>query len=840
MDESPFADESFSGDGKVKLNLSSNNDVESTMPTVRSVSSDIVVPPTEEFQIRMTSSDGSYNKLWTSLKEFEKEEGFAAGSYTIEAFYGTPESQGVVKAEEKGHEHSYFYGKSESVSIENGKETNVSVTAKLANAVVIIEYSDAFKHYFTDWTTDLITTGSSSLNIGNQEGMCYVVPGDVEVVITAAQQNGKALKLNPATFEAEAQHLYKIKYDIYNGEIGQVDKLVLTFNDDMDDTHNISIDLTEELFNGKAPVITSDGFELGTTMELSDREDKSLKFVVSASGGIESAILSIKSTEVFNPDYLIDGSLDLCTLDETQKAVFEEKSGIKILGFMGNTERMAQVDLSGFYKNLVRGEHTVSLLVKDKYMRSSDNATLTISRPVEINVEAGQDPIMFGENEGEIIIYYNGPDPTESGKNPFTFKAANDAAYVDAEIISINNNPYTRAIDTKEYVYKIKVPYRMEDEIPVKVYYNNATQEIADADLPIEYPDYDVEYDPMATALKLKVDPTKNDLEEYNKRLRIFINNQEIAKEKISFNDGVFTVKGINEEGDYIVKTTICHATEPTCYFAEEKLTPEVLEQVPNGSFNDVDNYMNETINHGGKYSLTGLVSRYDTETYNINVPQSWTNVNIKTCNTTYTTNKNTWFMAPSVLISAGKDGNGVSVRNVGFSYQGTDPDPVTGKTGYNPNPPSVQGLNSAGKLYLGSYDIEIVNYSISKEEYNQGYSYNSRPSKFSGWYKYTPCENSDDKATVEIYLEKDGETIVGDKIELGETQDWAQFTIEFDPAKYGFKEHPDNLKIMFCSSKYASNSWEEENTNVPTKAITDKELKYLGSELIIDDLKFE
>lgn len=871
VDESPFADESMNGDGKIKLNLSSNNDVESTMPTVRSVSSDIVVPPTEEFQIRMTSSDGSYNKLWASLSEFEKEEGFDAGNYTIEAFYGTPESQGVVKAEEKGHEHSYFYGKSESISIENGKETSVSVTAKLANAVVIVEYSDAFKHYFTDWTTDLITTGSSTLNLGNEEGMCYVVPGDIEVVITAAQQNGKALKLNPATFEAEAQHLYKIKYDIYNGEIGQVDKLVLTFNDDMDDTHNITIDLTEELFNGTAPVITSDGFDLGATMELSDSDNKNLKFVVSASGGIESAILSIKSTGVFNQDYSMDGSLDLCALDEKQKAEFEEKSHIKILGFTGNTERMAQVDLTEFYKNLAKGEHTVSLLVKDKYMRSSGEATLTISRPIDIQVKAGEDPIMFGEDEGDVIILYNGQSPLEQEEKIFTLKYANDLGqWEEAEILSITEVADTKAVDTRTYKYRVKVPNEANrDDFHIRVYYKENTNEVGEVELKRVY-FHDIEYDAMATKLRFRF-KDENQSDTYNEDITVYLNGEKVDDSRVSYDPDskIFTVKGLEstetEGKEYTVQTSVAvveNGKTHKYYSKKLSVTTEAQEKLENGDFSEIGQTINiPEINIGGKYIISVSFISDDYQNYssiNINEAKDWSSINQYTCynDSPY---PNTWYLVPSTFVID----TVCTIRTVGFNPNGkpiTESENGSTRNYYCTNVPAREDLIvKTGELFLGSY-----NYNGMEEKKKYGISFSSRPSSFSFNYSYMGYNNETGYLSITL-RDEEGKEILNKEIDLKATVTGWDFKesmmteptthLDIGLSEYVFNKKAKVLEVIFKSSGidspdiYIPTNSDLVEESVTWKNFTQKEGRTIpanqyhsyakGSVLKISNLKF-
>ena len=101
--EAPWGNGNRTGEGSVNLNLTTSNEISSAVPEVRGVSTEIVTPPVEDFQIRMVKDDGTA-KTWTSVKDFVDEASFSVGVYTIEAFYGVPEAQGTIKDGEKGYE----------------------------------------------------------------------------------------------------------------------------------------------------------------------------------------------------------------------------------------------------------------------------------------------------------------------------------------------------------------------------------------------------------------------------------------------------------------------------------------------------------------------------------------------------------------------------------------------------------------------------------------------------------------------------------------------------------------------------------------------------------------
>lgn len=844
-DESPWDSSTLSGEGRLKLYLSASVDLTSEMPTVRSVSSEILPPSEEKFQVRMTSADGSYVKNWNSVKDFEKETEFKAGVYSIEAYYGSPDNQGIVNASDTEHLDAYFYGIAENVKIEPGKETNVQINTTLGNAVVIIEYSDAFKNYFKDWTTELITKGESTLNLGNEEGMAYVIPGDVDVVIEATQQNGKSVKLNPAIFEAEAQHLYKIKYNVHNGEVGHAEKLQLIFNDQPDAEHTIEIELTDELLSGEGPKITTEGFSNGDALETvaGSPYDGIVKFNIDSPDGFSEAILTIKA-DGFNPSYLDNGVIDLCQATESQKAALAQ-AGIKVLGIY-NPERLAMIDLTEFCRYLSEGNYEISLLIKDR-ARVADASVKMYAWPISVKAQPYGTNVL-GRKYVDIILSYNGTDPTDKGSNPFTFDATGEYGTVPAEIVSIQQAPASRAIESKDYIFRIKVPETADDQYDVRVFLNNSTKEIDKTSVPLAFPNYEVDYDPMAKRVMMKIVKV-NDSEInfgevqswFNRRLRVFIDNAE--NKDVSLNSGnIVMAKGLSGGSTFKIKTSLQTANEVNAYSTEQTLNYETGAGVPNGNFSSTTTFINQELNRGGTY-YAGITNsnKQDKETYNISVPNNgWATVNNKTCNYSATNIKNTWFLVPSTYITTGRNGNkAVAIRSVGFNYNGTVPDKsgslLGGSKSYNENSPE-KGYTAAGKLFLGSYDVSIQSYRIAGETYNEGIGFECRPFALKGWYKYSPYNGDQGVATIVV---KNGNTILAKgSFTFDAAGDWKEFEIPLE-TNYAFGEKAATLQIMFASTKDSSNDWQYENANVGTQAITEQVQKFLGSELIIDELEF-
>lgn len=115
------------GEGAIRLALRTSAEVVVSAPT-RAESATLTAPEAGHFAVRLTKSDNSYSKTWDSIEEFNAEEAFRTGSYTLEAFVGDIDTEGF--------DAPYFYGAAD-VSVLEAKETQVAITAALANSMVV-------------------------------------------------------------------------------------------------------------------------------------------------------------------------------------------------------------------------------------------------------------------------------------------------------------------------------------------------------------------------------------------------------------------------------------------------------------------------------------------------------------------------------------------------------------------------------------------------------------------------------------------------------------------------------------------------------------------------------
>ena len=87
-----------------------------------------VIPSINDFSFHLVKDDGKYEKTVTGLGEFTGTQ-FPVGAYSLEAYYGDIEQEGIDKA--------YFYG-STTFKVYDGEEAQPALVAMLANTAVSV------------------------------------------------------------------------------------------------------------------------------------------------------------------------------------------------------------------------------------------------------------------------------------------------------------------------------------------------------------------------------------------------------------------------------------------------------------------------------------------------------------------------------------------------------------------------------------------------------------------------------------------------------------------------------------------------------------------------------
>lgn len=763
------------GEGAIRLALRTSAEVVVSAPT-RAESATLTAPEAGHFAVRLTKSDNSYSKTWDSIEEFNAEEAFRTGSYTLEAFVGDIDTEGF--------DAPYFYGAAD-VSVLEAKETQVAITAALANSMVSVDYTEGFKSYFKDYSARVHSAGHSYIDFAADETRpAFIAPGEVDLTVSFTNPQGQSTSLQPAGFTAKPRHHYRVKFDVAEGTGNAVLKIIF---DDTLVSEDVTIDLTDELFTTPAPEVKAEGFVSDSPVEALEGNAPASPFVFTAvaRGGMAEASLTVDSQTV--PAFGREVNLVGASAALQQQIA---SSGISAVGFFKNPDKLARLDVTEFVKSLPAGTHRISLVVKDRYTRVSDPVTLVVSTEA-IHLEAQAEDVVFGSNQAFIDIEYNGANPDKA----FTFKALDKfGVYKDCPITEVKQKAGTRSFPVKNYVFTLTLPDTERESIPLQIFFHGEKR--TEIEIPVITPKYSVEADAFAKHVVLKVVP------EDASQLGIIVNSLKVAVSATrsarnggftfvrDADNGLVTVKGFNPATPYTITTKLSAATD-AAPVTSTSVTTEAATDVPNGDFSQTHQTINMTAQVGGTW--TGTI--FSNPKYHINAPivraeaTGWASINANTC-WSGSSNINTWYTVPSTWA----DNGNVTVRSVGYSHSGSD----LGSTKetlvyYCKNTPTFDaGERISGELFLGTYSFD------GNESRTDGITFGSRPASLSFDYTYAPYGDEKGLAYVAVFDES-GRIIATGSMNLNPVGVMTTETISL--SGYPFSSRAASLQVRFLST---------------------------------------
>lgn len=419
------------GTGTVELQLDVDRQVLTATPSRASLPEIVEGLTADDFTIRLVASDGR-SQQW-SYADFSGEK-IAAGTYTLEAFYGT---EG-----EEGFEKPYFAGSTQ-VVVRSDESTHAAVTTSLKNAAVTVSYSDTFKSYMTAYSASIRTAGSADgLDYpSSATDDLFVNAGEASLYVTFTTPQNQTATLKVVDFTAEAQHRYNISVDLNNGNMGDA-VLTITFDDTAQVAEPIEIVLSEELLNAPAPAISA----TATTVNIVEGDKGNGRFDIIAHGGLKSVKL-ISSGSALPAGWpaeaeLVGGCAAIPSL------------GLRGLGEAGSTA--AVVDLADAISALGAGTATFTLEAVDAYGKVSEadvTPSITVNaEPADISIN-GQQVLAAGADRVTLSVDYNGSDINNVR---FSYKARS-GEWKDAEILSAT--PASRATANYNVTLKVEATY---------------------------------------------------------------------------------------------------------------------------------------------------------------------------------------------------------------------------------------------------------------------------------------------------------------------------------------------------------------------------------------------
>lgn len=828
-DENPWGNSSKEK-GSISLTLSTDTGIKTAKPIFRSEDEENAndtqnlssyiddVPSPEDFSIKMEKSTGEVSS-WSTLKDFKEyiaNNQFDTGTYTLTAYYG-----------EKGKQdfEAPYFEASTTFNVLSDQENEINLTAELRNSMVKINYTEAFKDYMKDFHAKIKTDGiGEPITYGNIETRpLFIEPKNANISLhftTKGKEHTTDVVLGD--FPPLAKTLHNITFDLSENASSEEATLEIKFDETLEE-EIIKIDLTQELLTTPAPIISCTGFENGQTLDMLEFGDNvpPIKMTASTTDKIESAIMTIESAN-YTPSW--GAEIDLCKATPDQQAAIEA-SGINAQGFGFNgtgIDLMAILDLTNFGKNLVKGNHKVSLAVKDTKGKTSQTASVIFDNQ-EITLELiGNPTFAYAADRGELTFDFNGTNPLENVQFSVEGQRVNTTSCFEQTA--------TRAAEKKTYIFTLPINNPVKTNIEITASYKGE-KNLGKFTIPVNIPEYKIDaFDAFSRYAYAKIsttDPAMLGAVTQNIKLKdLNIVNRDAST-------GILTITGLDEATTYSVKSSITDA-EPADDYGS--FTTETELSIPNGDFSEwnADKLESGELRVGGDW-VCGAITYHNTSSFSLYTPKNWGTMNDITAFSGSKV-KNTWYIVPSSWLDL--DNEQGYMRNVGYSHNGPAIEKsgkFTSTTHYCTNTPKDSDLDkSAGVLYL-----------ISPIDGSEGYAFSSRPIGISFEYIYKLKKGQQDNGYAKIDILSSEDKIISSKqIDLEPSENLTKKFIALEYNEFGSKA--SKIKIYFKSSTqtvppiYIPTGDElEEGTSLTNQKVSANNYKSVatGSELWIDNV---
>ena len=178
-------DEDGEGSGALNVQVSANPEVVVGTNTRANDGAEGELPDVNDFSFSIFKGENLRGE-WNTLVDFfaDDELTLRPGNYTAIASYSDIKNEGF--------ELPYFEG-NQAFSISKGKTTNVEVTCYLANAKLKIAYTDAFKEFFSSYSSEVTSSLNNIVKYEqSEERYGYFKPGELQVRTTFRKKEGSS------------------------------------------------------------------------------------------------------------------------------------------------------------------------------------------------------------------------------------------------------------------------------------------------------------------------------------------------------------------------------------------------------------------------------------------------------------------------------------------------------------------------------------------------------------------------------------------------------------------------------------------------------------------------
>lgn len=717
--------------GRLALSVNSNADV--ATPTTKSEESE-QLPNVGEFKLELYEGGNLLNS-WDRFDQFEQNALFPKGSYSMKASLGM--------LEQEGFESPYFEG-SENFLIQTGELTQVTITARLANTKATIEYSEAFKKYFSEYSAKVSSPSSGDITFTSDESRAaYFKPSQLSVNLDVKNQQGTSSTIKAATVENTlAQHHYRFRFDVDAGS----STLKVTF-DTSTAEESVEIDVSQEAMGAPAPTITNKGFADGTAIEVyegSAHTEANLESYINARSGLTACILKTNSSFLLSQGW--PAAIDLMSAT-AQEWTLLKSFGLDARGLSGVVENIAMVDFKGVVPNLMvesgSDEHSFTIEAVDRYSKSS-TTTLTIHTiDNEFSILEPTQSVTVGSMSTTLACHLLGAD--------FNLKAQ---ALLNDEWKEISFNLLSSESGTHQL--ELDFPSLITPSTMVRLIAGAKQQEIK---LPVFIPEFDLkvnsELDVYAGHADLQLYCDDATAMNYFKQAAIYAEYAPLGSDewvraeqsKVGEFIRLSLPQDSQQENSYQIRSILVDGELQHSGINNYEVTTERATQLPNSSFEQWYETMvwRKTIFlSGGEYVYAFYPSANADNTfwasYNDKTTQprgdaSWFYCAypgmVPTAKTSFTAaNHLNRFDGKSLNIDAHSGDNAMEIATVGW-----------GKNNWTNSNASAE-YKQPGLLYIGSYNR-------SSQQESHGAPFASRPRSLEFHYKFYSYNQESAKATV-------------------------------------------------------------------------------------------
>ncbi len=747
----------------------------------------------DDLSLRLSKTDGSYANTWDRLADFPLDAEFGVGEYLLEAFYGD--------AAEEGYDKPYYHGEA-LLTVADGKTTTLAFTAGLANSMISIDYTDAFKKYMADWSATVKGTGEHAY-AKDETRPVYVTSGPVEVAISFTKPNGLTATTTLPKLTAEPRHHYVLTVNVNDGGVGDA-ALEITFPDELG-LETIDIDLSDKLLATEPPVVDADGFTSGEGIEMVAGIPAEGNYAVTAVAQAQLQAVTLTTT---SPSLIKQGwpeEIDLLSATADMQAKLQAL-GLKALGLWHNPDMMAVIDFTGVLGNLkvdaqTDNVNTFSIVVKDKLGRESEPVDFVVNvESVNLSLASADEYYIPGESL-KARLSFNGSQPAENIHFSYSFAVSGTDKPLEVESVETVSSR-----GMSDYIVSF-VPPTLEDDITLKAECGGVVNTVKIPRIPFDFAI--AENDVYSNHAYAKV------------TVRAGAEGLDGTPEILASTDGGNTFAPVSAalENDYYHITWL---TPNTAYTFRARIgdikscaverTTEAELQLKNGNL-DAD----------VKYD--GSASNWENVVF-----EGWGTNNAMT--TSQGSNYAYTRISGTKQTNDSHSGKAAVISTQGWGSGNT----AAGSIG-------AMKYADCGLLHLGSTRTERpAAYSgvagpLTTDDLACGIEFASRPSSVSFWYKYAPKNSSDHGVAIVRVYDSVGNTIAEGSLNLSKADAYKEVSI---PLTYrpGISQKASGIYICFLSTG-VQNALQKNSSwmNFPNFGNLSRG-EYYGSRLYIDDIQ--